>query len=65
MSNSRETLVKYYDAISNADLQTICKCFDIPSKLISLYGVVNITSREDIINRAVNNAIWDLINFIK
>ena len=49
MSDSTETLVKYYDAISNADLQTICKCFDIPSKLISLYGVVNITSREDII----------------
>ena len=48
MSNSTETLVKYYDAISNADLQTICKCFDIPSKLISLYGVVNITSKEDI-----------------
>ena len=50
MSNSTETLVKYYDAISNADLQTICECFDIPSKLISLYGVVNITTREDIIN---------------
>ena len=49
MSKSTETLVKYYDAISNADLQTICECFDIPSKLISLYGVVNITSREDII----------------
>ena len=49
MSNSTETLVKYYDAISNADLQTICKCFDIPSKLISLYGVVNINSKEDII----------------
>ena len=49
MSNSTETLVKYYDAISNTDLQTICKCFDIPSKLISLYGVVNITNREDII----------------
>ena len=49
MSNSTETLVKYYDAISNADLQTICECFDIPSKLISLYGVVNITRREDII----------------
>ena len=49
MSNSTETLVKYYDAISNADLQTICECFDIPSKLISLYGVVNITSGEDII----------------
>ena len=49
MSNSTETLVKYYDAISNADLQTICECFDIPSKLISLYGVVNIASKEDII----------------
>ena len=49
MSNSTETMVKYYDAISNNDLQTICECFDIPSKLISLYGVVNITSKEDII----------------
>jgi len=49
MGNSTETLVKYYDAISNKDLQIICECFDIPSKLISLYGVVNITSREDII----------------
>ena len=49
MSNSTETMVKYYDAISNKDLQTICECFDIPSKLISLYGVVNITSRDDII----------------
>tara|TARA_A100001015_G_scaffold13290_1_gene15547 strand:+ start:1574 stop:1975 length:402 start_codon:yes stop_codon:yes gene_type:complete len=48
MTNSTETLVKYYDAISNADLQTICECFDIPSKLISLYGVVNIASEEDI-----------------
>ena len=49
MSDSTETLVKYYDAISNADLKKICESFDIPSKLISLYGVVNITSTEDII----------------
>ena len=49
MSDSTETLVKYYDAISNADLEKICETFDIPSKLISLYGVVNITSRNDII----------------
>ena len=49
MSNSTKTMVKYYDALSNADLQTICECFDIPSKLISLYGVVNIASKEDII----------------
>ena len=49
MSDSKETLVKYYDAISNADLDKICESFDIPSKLISLYGVINITSKEDII----------------
>ena len=49
MSDSKETLVKYYDAISNFDLEKICGSFDIPSKLISLYGVVNITSEEDII----------------
>ena len=49
MSNSTQTMVKYYDALSNTDLQTICECFDIPSKLISLYGVVHITSKEDII----------------
>ena len=49
MSDSTETLGKYYDAISKADLEKICESFDIPSKLISLYGVVNITSKEDII----------------
>ena len=49
MSNSTETMVKYYDALSNADLEKICESFDIPSKLISLYGVVKITSKEDII----------------
>ena len=49
MSDSTETLVKYYDAISKADIEKICESFDIPSKLISLYGVINITSKEDII----------------
>ena len=49
MKSSTETMVKYYDAISNADLEKICESFDIPSKLISLYGVINITSKEDII----------------
>ena len=42
-------MIKYYDAISKADLEKICESFDIPSKLISLYGVVNITGKEDII----------------
>ena len=49
MKSSTEIMVKYYDALSSADLQTICECFDLPSKLISLYGVVNIASKEDII----------------
>ena len=49
MNDSTETLVKYYDAISKADLEKICESFDIPSKLISLYGVVNINCKEDII----------------
>ena len=44
------TMVKYYDAFPSANLQTICECFDVPSKLISLYGVVNIASDKDIIN---------------
>ena len=50
MKSSTETMAKYYDALSSADLQTICECFDVTSKLISLYGVVNIASKEDIIN---------------
>ncbi len=49
MKSSTEIMVKYYDAISSANLQTKCECFYVPSKLISLYGVVNITSKEDII----------------
>ena len=56
MKDSTETLVKYYDAISKADLEKICQSFDIPSKLISLYGVVNITSREDIISAAIESS---------
>ena len=45
---SVDTLVKYYDAISTADFDTIAECFDTPSKLISLYGTVNHSSREQI-----------------
>jgi len=49
MKSSTETMVKYYDALSSANLHTVCECFDVPSKLISLFGVVNIASKEDII----------------
>ena len=49
MTNSTEILVKYYDGLSNGDLQSVSECFDVPSKLISLYGVVDIHSREEIL----------------
>ena len=49
MSNSKDTLVNYYAAISNADLENISTYFDLPAKLISLYGVVDVISKKDII----------------
>ena len=49
MINSKDALVNYYVAISNADLEKISTCFDLPAKLISLYGVVDMLSKKDII----------------
>jgi len=49
MNNSKDALVNYYAAISNADLENISTCFDLPAKLISLYGVVDIIRKKDII----------------
>ena len=49
MNNSKDALVNYYFAISNADLEKISTCFDLPAKLISLYGVVDLLSKKDII----------------
>ena len=49
MTNSTEILVKYYDGLTNGDLQSVSECFDVPSKLISLYGVVDISSRDEIL----------------
>ena len=57
MINSSDLLVKYYDALSDGNLEIICECFDIPSKIISLYGVVNINSKDDILK-----TYSDLIN---
>ena len=49
MNNSKDALVNYYLAITNADLEKISTCFDLPAKLISLYGVVDVLSTKDII----------------
>ena len=57
MINSSDLLVKYYDALSIGNLEIISECFDIPSKIISLYGVVNINSKDDILK-----TYSDLIN---
>ena len=56
MIKSTDALVSYYVAISNADLEKISTCFDLPSKLISLYGVVDMLTKKDIIN-TYNNLI--------
>ena len=32
MTNSSDLLVKYYDALSNVNLEVVSECFDIPSK---------------------------------
>ena len=56
MIKSTDALVSYYVAISNADLEKISTCFDLPSKLISLYGVVDKLTKKDIIN-TYNNLI--------
>ena len=57
MINSSDLLVRYYDALSDGNLEIICECFEIPSKIISLYGVVNINSKDDILK-----TYSDLIN---
>ena len=60
MSNSKDTLVNYYAAISNADLENISTCFDLPAKLISLYGVIDVISKKDIITTYDNIIkIWN------
>ena len=49
MSSSIDVMTIYYDSLADGDLETVTDCFDIPSKLISLYGVVDMSNREDIL----------------
>ena len=48
--NSVDRLVEYYNALIEGDWPTLANCFDLPSKVISLYGVVNFDSKEQIQN---------------
>ena len=49
MSSSIDVMKIYYDTVEDGDLETVTNCFDIPSKFISLYGVVNMSTRDDIL----------------
>ena len=40
-----ETLKTYYGALANKDLEVVADSYDIPSKMITLAGVVNLASR--------------------
>ena len=60
---SVDTFVKYYDAISTAEFDSIAECFDTPSKLISLYGTVNHFNREQIKDtyaKIIKNLEWTI-----
>ena len=48
--NSVDRLVEYYNALVERDWPTLVNCFDLPSKVISLYGVVNFECKEQIQN---------------
>ena len=48
--NSVDRLVEYYNALIEGDWPTLVNCFDLPSKVISLYGVVNFECKEQIQN---------------
>ena len=48
--NSVDRLVEYYNALVEGDWPTLVNCFDLPSKVISLYGVVNFECKEQIQN---------------
>ena len=49
MSSSIDVMTIYYDSLADGDLETVTDCFDIPSKLISLYGVVDMSNRDDVL----------------
>ena len=46
--NSKALLVEYYDSLSDQNFERTVDCYDIPSKLISLYGTFDCNSRESL-----------------
>ena len=51
-----ETLKTYYEALAHKNLDVVADCYDVPSKMITLAGIVNFGSRG-----AVKAAFEDVI----
>ena len=58
--NAVETLKTYYGALANKDLEVVADSYDLPSKMITLAGVVNLASR-NAVKAAFENVIktWE------
>ena len=55
-----ETLMTYYEALAHKNLEVVADSYDVPSKMITLAGVVNFCSR-DAVKAAFENLIkiWE------
>ena len=55
-----ETLKTYYEALAHKHLEVVADSYDVPSKMVTLAGVVNFSSR-DAVKAAFENLIksWE------
>ena len=51
---SKALLIEYYDALSEGEFDKVAECYDLPCKLISLYGALECASREQVRNAFVS-----------
>ena len=58
--DAAETLKTYYEALASKNLEVVADSYDVPSKMITLAGVVNFGSR-DAVKTAFGNVIetWE------
>ena len=58
--DAAETLKTYYEALASKNLEIVADSYDVPSKMITLAGVVNFGSR-DAVKTAFGNVIetWE------
>ena len=51
---SKDLLIEYYDALSEGEFDKVADCYDLPCKLISLYGGLDCATREEVKNAFVS-----------